>query len=111
GRGVQLIEPGEGYLACGWVGKGRLPEPDAIVAAALAVLQPPQALAGRRVVVTAGPTYEDLDPVRYIGNRSSGRMGLAIARRAQQAGAVVTLVLGPTELDAPAGIEVARVRS
>lgn len=110
-RGVGLIEPGEGYLACGWVGKGRLAEPDVIVAAALAVLQPPQTLAGRHVVVTAGPTYEDLDPVRYIGNRSSGKMGVAIARSARAAGARVTLVLGPTTLEVPDGLEVTRVRS
>ncbi len=111
GRGVQFIEPGEGYLACGWVGKGRLAEPDVIAAAALAALQGPQALAGRHVVVTAGPTYEDLDPVRYLGNRSSGRMGMAIARQARQAGARVTLVLGPTTLEPPANVDVTRVRS
>ena len=83
---MRLVEPGEGYLACGWVGKGRLAEPDAIVAEALQILEPPQPLRGRRVVVTAGPTYEDLDPVRYLGNRSSGRMGIAVAAEARPAG-------------------------
>src|SRR5581483_10906647 len=81
-RGVRFVDPGEGYLACGWIGKGRLAEPDDIVAAAEALLRPQGPLAGRRVLVTAGPTYEDLDPVRYIGNRSSGRMGFAIAAEA-----------------------------
>nr|MBA2356771.1 bifunctional phosphopantothenoylcysteine decarboxylase/phosphopantothenate--cysteine ligase CoaBC [Acidobacteriota bacterium] len=88
-RGVRLVEPGEGYLACGWIGKGRLAEPEAIVSEALRLLTPTQILAGRRVVVTAGPTYEDLDPVRYLGNRSSGRMGIAIAADAARHGAEV----------------------
>ncbi len=111
-RGVRLIEPGEGYLACGWVGKGRLAEPDTIVSAALAILAPrTQPLARRHVVVSAGPTYEDIDPVRYIGNRSSGRMGVAVARRARDLGARVTLVLGPSALDVPDGLTVVRVRS
>lgn len=110
-RGVHLVEPGEGYLACGWVGKGRLAEPDVIVAAALGLLEDGRPLEGRRVVVSAGPTYEDIDPVRYIGNRSSGRMGMAVARRARALGASVTLVLGPTHLDAPGGVDVVRVRS
>src|SRR5437763_7207034 len=81
-RGVRFVEPGEGYLACGWIGKGRLAEPDEIVAAADAVLRPPSALRGLRMLISAGPTYEDFDPVRYIGNRSSGRMGYAIAAEA-----------------------------
>jgi phosphopantothenoylcysteine decarboxylase / phosphopantothenate---cysteine ligase len=97
-RGVRFVEPGTGFLACGWVGKGRLAEPADIVAAADAILRPPTALAGRRVVVSAGPTCEDLDPVRYIGNRSTGRMGMAIADEAARRGAEVTLVLGPTTL-------------
>ena len=83
-RGVRFVEPGEGYLACGWIGKGRLAEPDEIVAAAEALLTPAGPLRGRRVLVTAGPTYEDLDPVRYLGNRSSGRMGFALAERARR---------------------------
>src|SRR5207253_8209254 len=78
-RGVHFVEPGEGYLACGWIGKGRLAEPEEIVAAAESILRPAGPLTGQRVLVAAGPTYEDVDPVRYIGNRSSGRMGFAIA--------------------------------
>jgi phosphopantothenoylcysteine decarboxylase/phosphopantothenate--cysteine ligase len=111
-RGVRVVEPGEGYLACGWIGKGRLAEPAAIVAAAVAMLAPVDStLRGRRVVVTAGPTYEDLDPVRYLGNRSSGRMGFALAAEAQRRGAQVTLVAGPTSLEPPATEEIVRVRS
>ena len=114
GRGVRLIEPGSGYLACGWVGPGRLAEPDDIVTATCDALAPPPTaadLAGRRVLITAGPTYEDIDPVRYVGNRSSGRMGVALAKAARRRGAAVTLVLGPTAVEAPAGLEVVRVRS
>jgi phosphopantothenoylcysteine decarboxylase / phosphopantothenate---cysteine ligase len=110
-RGVRFVEPGEGYLACGWIGKGRLAEPDEIVAAAEAVLRPEGPLRGQRVLVTAGPTYEDLDPVRYVGNRSSGRMGFAIASEAARRGAQVTLVSGPTSLDPPPVHEIVRVRS
>src|SRR5216684_2411809 len=113
-RGVRFVDPGEGYLACGWIGKGRLAEPDDIVAAAEAILQPDGPLRGRRVLVTAGPTYEDVDPVRYVGNRSSGRMGFAVAAEAARRGARVTLVAGPTTAEAPAvGVveEVVRVRS
>jgi phosphopantothenoylcysteine decarboxylase/phosphopantothenate--cysteine ligase len=113
-RGVRFVEPGEGYLACGWVGKGRLAEPEAVVDAASRVLEASPAsgsLAGRRVVVTAGPTLEDLDPVRFIGNRSSGRMGLALAAEARRRGADVVLVLGPTALEPPTGVDVRRVRS
>jgi phosphopantothenoylcysteine decarboxylase/phosphopantothenate--cysteine ligase len=110
-RGVQIVEPGEGYLACGWIGKGRLAEPEAIVTAAEALLRPNQALKGKRLVVTAGPTYEDLDPVRYIGNRSSGRMGFAIAEEAVSRGGRVVLISGPTSVAPPAGCEVVQVRS
>jgi phosphopantothenoylcysteine decarboxylase/phosphopantothenate--cysteine ligase len=110
-RGVRFVDPGEGYLACGWIGKGRLAEPDDIVAAAEAILQPQGPLRGRRVLVTAGPTLEDVDPVRYLGNRSSGRMGFALAAEAARRGAVVTLVAGPTGVDAPAVHELVRVRS
>lgn len=110
-RGVRFVEPGEGYLACGWIGKGRLAEPDEIVAVADALLRPSGPLRDQRVLVTAGPTYEDVDPVRYIGNRSSGRMGFAIAAEAARRGAEVTLVVGPTTLEAPAVGEVVRVRS
>jgi phosphopantothenoylcysteine decarboxylase/phosphopantothenate--cysteine ligase len=110
-RGVRFVDPGEGYLACGWIGKGRLAEPDEIVTAADMILRPPTGLAGHAVVVTAGPTYEDVDPVRYIGNRSSGRMGFAIAAEAARRGARVTLVAGPTHLDVPSGVDIVRVRS
>ena len=111
-RGVRFVEPGDGYLACGWIGKGRLAEPQEIVEAACRVLAPPDsALRGRHVLVTAGPTHEDIDPVRYIGNRSSGRMGFALAAEARRRGARVTLVAGPTRLDPPAVDEVVRVRS
>ena len=109
-RGVRCVEPGEGYLACGWIGKGRLAEPDDIVAAAEGMLRPEGPLRGRRVLVTAGPTYEDVDPVRYLGNRSSGRMGFAIASEAARRGAEVTLVAGPTTIDTPAVNQVVRVR-
>jgi phosphopantothenoylcysteine decarboxylase/phosphopantothenate--cysteine ligase len=111
-RGVRFVDPGEGYLACGWIGKGRLAEPDAIVAAAERVLAPVDSvLRGRRVVVTAGPTYEDIDPVRYVGNRSSGRMGFALAAEAARRGAQVTVVAGPTRLEAPPAASTVRVRS
>jgi phosphopantothenoylcysteine decarboxylase / phosphopantothenate---cysteine ligase len=110
-RGVRFVEPGEGYLACGWVGKGRLAEPEVIAAEALRILDPPKALRGRRVVVTAGPTFEDLDPVRYLGNRSSGRMGIAVATEAARQGADVTLILGPGSVEPPPHVRTVRVRS
>src|SRR3954469_24642946 len=109
-RGVRFVEPGEGYLACGWIGKGRLAEPDEICAAADAVLRPATSLTRRRVLVTAGPTYEDIDPVRYIGNRSSGRMGYAVAAEAARRGAIVTLITGPSAVAEPSGAEIIRVR-
>jgi phosphopantothenoylcysteine decarboxylase/phosphopantothenate--cysteine ligase len=93
------------------VGKGRLAEPDDIVEAADRMLRPNGALPGRLVVVTAGPTYEDLDDVRYLGNRSSGRMGYAVAAEAVRRGARVVLVSGPSSLVPPAGVELVRVRS
>jgi len=110
-RGVGIVEPGDGYLACGWVGKGRLAEPEAIVDAADRILRPAQTLAGTRVLVTAGPTFEDLDPVRFVGNRSSGRMGFAIAAEARRRGADVTLIAGPTSVEPPPVGELVRVRS
>jgi phosphopantothenoylcysteine decarboxylase/phosphopantothenate--cysteine ligase len=111
-RGVRFVEPGEGYLACGWIGKGRLAEPADVVAAAVALLAPVDSvLRGRHVLVTAGPTYEDIDPVRYVGNRSSGRMGFALAAEARRRGARVTLVAGPTTVEPPAADDLVRVRS
>src|SRR6476660_2213219 len=110
-RGVRFVEPGEGYLACGWIGKGRLAEPDAIVAAADTMLRPSGPLSGQRVLITAGPTFEDFDPVRFIGNRSSGRMGYAVAAEAARRGADVVLVSGPTSLNPPPVREFVRVPS
>jgi phosphopantothenoylcysteine decarboxylase/phosphopantothenate--cysteine ligase len=110
-RGVRFVDPGSGYLACGWVGRGRLAEPEQIAEAADAVLTPKTSLAGTRVLVTAGPTFEDLDAVRFIGNRSSGRMGFAVAAEAHARGARVTLIAGPTALEPPAVGEIVRVRS
>jgi phosphopantothenoylcysteine decarboxylase / phosphopantothenate---cysteine ligase len=110
-RGVRFVEPGEGYLACGWIGKGRLAEPPEVVTAAASMLRSIGTLNGKRVLVTAGPTYEDIDPVRYIGNRSSGKMGYAVAAEAARRGARVTLVSGPTHLTAPRLHEVVSVRS
>ena len=111
GRGVTFVDPGEGFLACGWIGKGRLAEPDVIVETAERRLRSSGSLLGRTFVVSAGPTYEDLDPVRFIGNRSSGRMGYAIAEEAARRGAHVILVSGPTALMPPGGVQVERVRS
>src|SRR6476469_7329645 len=110
-RGVGFIEPGEGYLACGWIGKGRLAEPEEIVAGVEARLFPNGPLKGLRVLVTAGPTLEDIDPVRFVGNRSSGRMGFALAAEAFKRGARVTLIAGPTSVEPPPVNEVVRVRS
>lgn len=113
-RGVHLVDPGSGYLACGWIGAGRLADPEVIGDAAEALLHPgPRSWTGRRALVTAGPTFEDLDAVRFVGNRSSGRMGFALAAEAAARGAAVTLVAGPTPVEPPSGpgIDVVRVRS
>jgi phosphopantothenoylcysteine decarboxylase / phosphopantothenate---cysteine ligase len=110
-RGVLMVDPGSGYLACGWIGRGRLAEPEEVVAAVETLLAGRGSLAGRRVVVTAGPTYEDIDPVRYLGNRSSGRMGFALAAEAMRRGAEVVLVAGPSPLEPPASTHLTRVRS
>ena len=110
-RGVRFVEPGEGYLACGWIGKGRLAEPEEIVAAAESVLGRAGPLRGQRVLVTAGPTYEDFDPVRFVGNRSSGKMGFAVAAEAVHRGAEVTLITGPSALEPPPVGEFVRVRT
>ena len=116
GRGVQVIGPDDGPLAEGDSGPGRLREPEAIVAvlAAAAAPEPPPAeglLQGLKVVVSAGPTYEDLDPVRYLGNRSSGKMGFAVAAAAARQGAQVVLVAGPVHLGTPPGVQRVDVRS
>lgn len=111
GRGVGVVEPGDGYLACGWLGRGRLAEADAIVDAALARLARSRDLAGETVLVTAGPTIEDLDPVRFVSNRSSGTMGYRLAEAARDRGAKVVLVSGPTALREPAGVTFVAVRS
>ena len=111
-RGAHVVAPGEGYLACGWTGPGRLAPVDDVVAAVERRLGPGGGdLAGRRLLVTAGPTCEDLDPVRFVGNRSSGRMGYAVAAEAVARGARVVLVSGPCSLEPPAGAEVIDVRS
>jgi phosphopantothenoylcysteine decarboxylase/phosphopantothenate--cysteine ligase len=104
-RGVLVVEPGSGYLACGMVGAGRLAEPEQIVAATLERLGVAQDLADETVLITAGPTHEAIDPVRYLGNRSSGRMGYALAEAALRRGAKVILVSGPTALQPPSGAE------
>jgi phosphopantothenoylcysteine decarboxylase/phosphopantothenate--cysteine ligase len=106
--GMRTVGPGSGFLACQWIGPGRLAEPPDIVEAACRVLSPPD-LSGRRVVVSAGPTREPIDPVRFLGNRSSGRMGYAIALAAARRGASVTLVSGPTALSAPLGVDLVEV--
>ncbi len=112
-RDVQVIGPEDGPLAEGESGPGRLSEPDAIVAALTSTPAPAgnDALRGLKVVVSAGPTYEDLDPVRYLGNRSSGKMGFAVAASAARRGAEVVLVAGPVHLPTPAGVTRVDVRS
>ncbi|HJS57728.1 MAG TPA: bifunctional phosphopantothenoylcysteine decarboxylase/phosphopantothenate--cysteine ligase CoaBC [Vicinamibacteria bacterium] len=110
-RGVRFVDPGAGYLACGWLGKGRLAEPADIVAAAMSMLARRSDLEGQSVLVTAGPTVEDIDPVRFVSNRSSGRMGYRLAEAARNRGARVVLVSGPTSLADPTGVETVRVRS
>nr|WP_223176774.1 bifunctional phosphopantothenoylcysteine decarboxylase/phosphopantothenate--cysteine ligase CoaBC [Sphingomonas hominis] len=104
--GVTVIEPDEGAMACGEWGTGRLPEPDAIVARIEAMLAPApmRSLTGKRVIVTAGPTHEPIDPVRYIANRSSGKQGFAIAAALARLGADVRLIAGPVMLPTPAGV-------
>lgn len=107
--GCHFIEPGEGLLACGWIGKGRLAEPEEIVEVVIRFFtsrtsKPTQDLLGKRVLVTAGPTREKIDPVRYISNHSSGKMGYAIAEAARDRGAEVVLISGPTALIKPFGV-------
>jgi phosphopantothenoylcysteine decarboxylase/phosphopantothenate--cysteine ligase len=104
-RGVKIVEPASGYLACGMIGSGRLAEPETIVEATLARLGVSEDLKGETVLVTAGPTYEPIDPVRFLGNRSSGKMGYAVAEAALRRGARVILVSGPTALEPPSAAE------
>jgi phosphopantothenoylcysteine decarboxylase/phosphopantothenate--cysteine ligase len=110
-RGVKIVEPGAGYLACGMTGAGRLAENETIVAAVLEALGASQDLNGETVLITAGPTREKIDPVRYLTNRSSGRMGYALAEATLRRGARVLLVSGPTSLTPPAAAEITRVES
>ena len=110
-RGVKIVEPGSGYLACGMTGMGRLAENEAIVTAVLEELGVAQDLSGETVLVTAGPTRERIDPVRYLTNRSSGRMGYALAEAALRRGGRVLLVSGPTALTPPGAAELTRVES
>jgi phosphopantothenoylcysteine decarboxylase/phosphopantothenate--cysteine ligase len=110
-HGVRVVEPDAGYLACGMNGPGRLAANESIVAAVMQALGAAQNLAGETVLITAGPTREPIDPVRYIGNRSSGRMGYALAEAALRRGARVVLVSGPTALQAPGAAEVVAVET
>ncbi len=110
-RGVKIVEPGSGYLACGMVGQGRLAENEKIVAAVLEALGASQDLPGETVLITAGPTREKVDPVRYITNRSSGRMGYALAEAALRRGARVLLISGPTSITPPGAAELTRIES
>lgn len=102
--GYKFIEPGDGYLACGYVGKGRLEEPETIVAVLEENKKMSKVLANKKVLISAGPTQEKIDPVRFFTNHSSGKMGFALAEVAAQLGAEVTLVSGPVELDTPANV-------
>ncbi len=108
--GYQFMEPAQGFLACGWEGKGKLPDPAAIVEQTRVLLSP-QDLSGETVLISAGPSREEIDPVRYISNYSSGKMGYALARVARRRGARVILVSGPTSLEPPAGVEFVAVTS
>src|SRR5256884_3733415 len=110
-RGVRIVEPGEGYLACGMTGPGRLAENESIVAALMEALGASQDLGRETVLITAGPTREKVDPVRYLTNRSSGRMGYALAEAASRRGARVLLVSGPTALTPPGAAEVTQIES
>jgi len=110
GHGYLIIPPASGMLACGYEGEGKLPDPESILEEAIAALTPKR-LAGERILITAGPTQEEIDPVRYISNHSSGKMGYAIARQARLRGAEVTLVTGPTSIPVPHGVSVVRVES
>src|SRR6202166_2000926 len=110
-RGLHIVPPDEGYLACGMTGAGRLAGVEAIAQAVSEILRIRHDLDGETVLITAGPTCEDLDPVRYLTNRSSGKMGYALSDAAARRGGRVILISGPTALDAPAGVERISVRS
>ena len=110
-RGARIVEPGEGYLACGMTGPGRLAAQEEILKAVREVVQAQLDLRGETMLVTAGPTCEDLDPVRFLSNRSSGKMGYAVAEAAARRGAKVILISGPTALETPEGIERVNVRT
>jgi phosphopantothenoylcysteine decarboxylase / phosphopantothenate---cysteine ligase len=110
-RGHLFVDPEPGMLACGMEGEGRLAEVDVIVARILEALRRGESLAGLKVLITAGPTVEDIDPIRFLSNRSSGKMGYAVARAARDRGAEVILVSGPTALDSPTGVLRIQVRS
>jgi phosphopantothenoylcysteine decarboxylase/phosphopantothenate--cysteine ligase len=110
-RGVKVVEPAEGYLACGMTGPGRLAGQEDILAAVREVLKAQRDLECEMILVSAGPTCEDLDPVRYITNRSSGKMGYAVAEAAVRRGAKVVLISGPVNMETPAGVERIDVRS
>jgi phosphopantothenoylcysteine decarboxylase/phosphopantothenate--cysteine ligase len=110
-RGVKIVDPDEGYLACGMTGAGRLAGQEQIVAAVRETLHFRRDLEGQTVLITAGPTCEDLDPVRYLTNRSSGKMGYAVAEAAARRGARVILISGPTSLESPAGVERIAIRT
>ncbi|MEG0375542.1 MAG: bifunctional phosphopantothenoylcysteine decarboxylase/phosphopantothenate--cysteine ligase CoaBC [Raoultibacter sp.] len=110
-RGAHFIEAEDGYLACGDVGKGRLADVELIVSETLKILGITHDLAGKRIMITAGPTVEAIDPVRYISNHSSGKTGYALARAAAHRGADVTLISGPTALSAPGGVHFIPVKS
>ncbi len=110
-RGVKIVNPDEGYLACGMTGAGRLAGQQEILAAVCEILHAQKDLQGETILITAGPTCEDLDPVRYLTNRSSGKMGYAVGGAAARRGAKVTLVSGPVNLETPAGVERVSVRT
>ena len=110
-RGVRIVDPDEGYLACGMVGQGRLASFDSVMAVVSKVLGLAEDFKGQKVLVTAGPTEEPLDPVRYLSNRSSGKTGYAFAEAARRRGAEVVLVSGPARLEPPSGIALHRVRT
>lgn len=110
GHGYLFVPPASGMLACGYEGEGKLQDPEVILEEAVAALTP-KSLAGERILVTAGPTREEIDPVRFISNHSSGKMGYAIARQARLRGAEVTLVTGPTALQPPYGVTAVQVES